>query len=163
ASPRIACICILGPNVHPSPPPPGKTQHTTIPTPPKTPPPPTLPPAPPPPPTPPPPPPPTLPPPPPPPPSPLPPPPPPPPPNEHPTPPPREKTQDITNAPHQNNPLHTTIFPAPLSSTNPAPHTPLTFSLLLSSCLDILQARSALKTADQDLGLLQAVDERLAC
>jgi hypothetical protein len=38
----------------------------------------------------------------------------------------------------------------------------LEFSFLLSSCLDIFEARAPHKTADQDFGLLQAVDERLA-
>jgi hypothetical protein len=33
---------------------------------------------------------------------------------------------------------------------------------LLSSCLDIFEARLPHKTADQDFGLLQAIDERLA-
>jgi hypothetical protein len=37
------------------------------------------------------------------------------------------------------------------------------FSLLLSSTLDIFEARSTNKSIDQDFGLLQAVDERLAC
>lgn len=36
------------------------------------------------------------------------------------------------------------------------------FSFLLSSSLDIFEARLPHKTADQDFGLLQAVDERLA-
>jgi trafficking protein particle complex subunit 2 len=39
---------------------------------------------------------------------------------------------------------------------------PLEFSFLLSSCLDIFESRAPHKTADQDFGLLQAVDERLA-
>ena len=39
---------------------------------------------------------------------------------------------------------------------------PLEFSFLLSSCLDIFEARAPFKTADQDFGLLQAVDERIA-
>ncbi|KAI9755360.1 MAG: 40S ribosomal protein S23 [Lichina confinis] len=39
----------------------------------------------------------------------------------------------------------------------------LDFSLLLTSTLDIFEARLARKSVDQDLGLLQAVDERLAC
>jgi hypothetical protein len=39
---------------------------------------------------------------------------------------------------------------------------PLEYSFLLSSCLDIFEARAPYKTADQDFGLLQAVDERLA-
>ena len=33
---------------------------------------------------------------------------------------------------------------------------------MLSSCLDIFEARAPYKTADQDFGLLQAVDERIA-
>lgn len=33
---------------------------------------------------------------------------------------------------------------------------------MLSSCLDIFEARMPQKTADQDFGLLQAIDERLA-
>jgi hypothetical protein len=33
---------------------------------------------------------------------------------------------------------------------------------LLNSCLDIFDIRSKTKTLDQDLGLLQAIDERLA-
>ena len=39
----------------------------------------------------------------------------------------------------------------------------LDFSLLLTSTLDIFEARLGRKSVDQDLGLLQAVDERLAC
>jgi hypothetical protein len=38
----------------------------------------------------------------------------------------------------------------------------LEFSFVLSSCLDIFEARIPHKTADQDFGLLQALDERLA-
>jgi hypothetical protein len=38
----------------------------------------------------------------------------------------------------------------------------LEFQFLLSSSLDIFEARLPHKTADQDFGLLQAVDERLA-
>jgi hypothetical protein len=38
----------------------------------------------------------------------------------------------------------------------------LQYSFLLSSCLDIFEIRMPHKTADQDFGLLQAVDERLA-
>jgi len=38
----------------------------------------------------------------------------------------------------------------------------LEFSFLLSSCLDIFEARTPHKTTEQDFGLLQAVDERLA-
>jgi len=54
-----------------------------------------------------------------------------------------------------NNPLHISLFP-------PEERAPLEFSFLLSSCLDIFEARLPHKTADQDFGLLQAVDERLA-
>lgn len=39
----------------------------------------------------------------------------------------------------------------------------LDFSLLLSSTLDIFEARLLRKSVDQDFGLLHAVDERLAC
>ncbi|KIX04944.1 uncharacterized protein Z518_05815 [Rhinocladiella mackenziei CBS 650.93] len=35
-------------------------------------------------------------------------------------------------------------------------------TFLLNSCLDIFDIRSQTKTVDQDLGLLQAIDERLA-
>ena len=38
----------------------------------------------------------------------------------------------------------------------------LDMSFLLNSCLDIFDIRMRSKTVDQDLGLLQAVDERLA-
>ena len=55
----------------------------------------------------------------------------------------------------QNNPLHISLFPA-------EERVPLEYSFLLSSCLDIFEARLPHKTADQDFGLLQAVDERLA-
>ncbi|KAF2142386.1 uncharacterized protein K452DRAFT_318038 [Aplosporella prunicola CBS 121167] len=54
-----------------------------------------------------------------------------------------------------NNPLHISLFP-------PEARAPLEFSFLLSSSLDIFEARLPHKTADQDFGLLQAVDERLA-
>ncbi|KAI9817650.1 MAG: hypothetical protein M1826_001496 [Phylliscum demangeonii] len=56
----------------------------------------------------------------------------------------------------QNNPLHVSLF---------APHTQSTldFHLLLSSTLDIFDARLQRKSVDQDFGLLHAVDERLAC
>lgn len=36
------------------------------------------------------------------------------------------------------------------------------FSFLLNSCLDIFEIRQKQTAIDQDLGLLQAVDERLA-
>ncbi|ORY08925.1 Sedlin [Clohesyomyces aquaticus] len=54
-----------------------------------------------------------------------------------------------------NNPLHISLFP-------PEERAPLEFQFLLSSCLDIFEARLPHKTLDQDFGLLQAVDERLA-
>ncbi|KAF1960236.1 Sedlin [Byssothecium circinans] len=54
-----------------------------------------------------------------------------------------------------NNPLHISLFP-------PEERAPLEYQFLLSSCLDIFEARLPHKTADQDFGLLQAVDERLA-
>lgn len=38
----------------------------------------------------------------------------------------------------------------------------LEMSFLLNSCLDIFEIRQNNKTSEQDLGLLQAVDERLA-
>ena len=57
---------------------------------------------------------------------------------------------------YQNNPLHISTFPP---DTRPE----LQFSLLLSSTLDIFDVRIAHKVALQDFGLLQAVDERLAC
>ncbi|KAF2490710.1 Sedlin [Lophium mytilinum] len=55
----------------------------------------------------------------------------------------------------QNNPLHISLFP-------PEKRAPLEFSLLLSSCLDIFEARLPRHTVDQDFGLLQAVDDRLS-
>ncbi|KAH7356513.1 Longin-like domain-containing protein [Rhexocercosporidium sp. MPI-PUGE-AT-0058] len=64
-----------------------------------------------------------------------------------------------------NNPLHISIFPsAPL---NTPLLTPLQYSLLLSSTLDIFEARSKINTnsgggLSGDYGLLHAVDERLA-
>ncbi|KAA8574559.1 hypothetical protein EYC84_006008 [Monilinia fructicola] len=77
-----------------------------------------------------------------------------------------------------NNPLHISIFPPhttpyPLSSSSPKStppvheslRTPLQYSLLLSSTLDIFDARSRTSGAQNltgDLGLLYAVDERLA-
>ncbi|KAJ5907979.1 hypothetical protein N7495_000661 [Penicillium taxi] len=55
----------------------------------------------------------------------------------------------------QDNPLHISLFP---------PHTDATieFSFLLNSCLDIFEIHRKQTSIDQDLGLLQAVDERLA-
>ncbi|CAD6448836.1 fdb2781d-bf6d-4f06-966c-79baff7efdf9 [Sclerotinia trifoliorum] len=78
-----------------------------------------------------------------------------------------------------NNPLHISIFPPhsppyPTSSSTLQTHTPvhetlrtpLQYSLLLSSTLDIFDARNRTSTGNQnltgDLGLLYAVDERLA-
>ncbi|KAF2197707.1 Sedlin [Delitschia confertaspora ATCC 74209] len=60
----------------------------------------------------------------------------------------------------QNNPLHISIFSSPNNSSNTT--TALEYEFLLSSCLDIFEARLPYKPADQDFGLLQAVDERLA-
>ncbi|KAE9976049.1 hypothetical protein BLS_002295 [Venturia inaequalis] len=54
-----------------------------------------------------------------------------------------------------NNPLHISLFP-------PGERDPLQFSFMLSSCLDIFDIRMPHKTAEQDFGLLQAIDERLA-
>jgi hypothetical protein len=51
--------------------------------------------------------------------------------------------------------LHISLFPA-------EERAPLEYQFLLSSSLDIFEARLPHKTADQDFGLLQAVDERLA-
>ena len=68
----------------------------------------------------------------------------------------------LTNTTHvlqlihsQDNPLHISLFP-------PHSDADLEMSFLLTSCLDIFDIRSRAKTFDQDLGLLQAVDERLA-
>ncbi|KAK6951014.1 hypothetical protein Daesc_007543 [Daldinia eschscholtzii] len=80
-----------------------------------------------------------------------------------------------------NNPLHITIFPSydPASNTRAPLRTPLQFSLLLSSTLDIFETRarraapsatggapaaaaSSTPLLTGDFGLLHAVDERLA-
>ncbi|KAI0853110.1 snare-like protein [Daldinia vernicosa] len=79
-----------------------------------------------------------------------------------------------------NNPLHITIFPSydPASNTRAPLRTPLQFSLLLSSTLDIFETRARRAGAAPtttttsstattpiltgDFGLLHAVDERLA-
>ncbi|KAJ4396612.1 hypothetical protein N0V93_000833 [Gnomoniopsis smithogilvyi] len=67
-----------------------------------------------------------------------------------------------------NNPLHISIFPShdPLTNTLTPIRTPLQFSLLLSSTLDIfdLRAKHSASAANLsgDYGLLHAVDERLA-
>lgn len=55
----------------------------------------------------------------------------------------------------KNNPLHMSLFPAGARDA-------VEYSFLLSSCLDIFEARAPHKTADQDFGLLQAINERLA-
>ncbi|OJI81589.1 hypothetical protein ASPTUDRAFT_47055 [Aspergillus tubingensis CBS 134.48] len=53
------------------------------------------------------------------------------------------------------NPLHVSLFPPYVEST-------IEFSFILNSCLDIFEIRRKQTSIDQDLGLLQAVDERLA-
>jgi trafficking protein particle complex subunit 2 len=55
----------------------------------------------------------------------------------------------------QDNPLHISLFP-------PHQNEMLDMSFLLHSCLDVFDIRMRSKTVNQDLGLLQAVDERLA-
>lgn len=72
----------------------------------------------------------------------------------------------------QNNPLHISIFPShdPATNTLKPIRTPLQFSLLLSSTLDIFDLRAKQTSAtvgagaplSGDYGLLHAVDERLA-
>ena len=62
----------------------------------------------------------------------------------------------------QDNPLHISVFP-PHSDT---PGAYLEFSFFLNSTLDIFDIRTRQKntaSVDQDLGLLQAIDERLSC
>ncbi|KAI4598118.1 hypothetical protein KJ359_003927 [Pestalotiopsis sp. 9143b] len=69
-----------------------------------------------------------------------------------------------------NNPLHTTLFPTSRDSASGQPvslRTPLQFSLLLSSTLDIFASRARHATVSGtllsgDFGLLHAVDDRLA-
>ncbi|KAK4447882.1 trafficking protein particle complex subunit 2-like protein [Podospora aff. communis PSN243] len=68
-----------------------------------------------------------------------------------------------------NNPLHISIFPSYDPTTNSfAPlRTPLQFSLLLSSTLDVFEQRARQNAANAtgltgDYGLLHAIDERLA-
>ncbi|CAG8935374.1 unnamed protein product [Penicillium salamii] len=53
------------------------------------------------------------------------------------------------------NPLHISLFPPYSDST-------IDFSFLLNSCLDIFDIRGKQTSIDQDLGLLHAIDERLA-
>lgn len=55
----------------------------------------------------------------------------------------------------QDYPLHVTVFP-------PFHESRLRFSILINSCLDIFDLRARNTFIDQDLGLLQALDERLA-
>ncbi len=55
----------------------------------------------------------------------------------------------------QDNPLHISLFP-------PHENDLLELSFLLNSCLDIFEIHQNNKIIEQDLGLLQAVDERLA-
>ncbi|KAG9997680.1 Sedlin, partial [Aureobasidium melanogenum] len=59
----------------------------------------------------------------------------------------------------QNNPLHISIFPA---EGDKEERSKLDFSFMLSTCLDIFEARLPEKNVGQDFGLLQAIDERLA-
>ncbi|KAL2264962.1 hypothetical protein VTJ83DRAFT_7472 [Remersonia thermophila] len=68
-----------------------------------------------------------------------------------------------------NNPLHTSIFPSydPATNSLRPVRTPLQFSLILSSTLDIFDLRARQNAAagvglTGDLGLLHAVDDRLA-
>jgi trafficking protein particle complex subunit 2 len=57
-------------------------------------------------------------------------------------------------------PLHISLLPP----HNTAPNASLEFLFLLNSCLDIFDLRArTTKLLDSDLGLLQAIDERLAC
>lgn len=55
----------------------------------------------------------------------------------------------------QDNPLHISLFP-------PYSDSMIEFSFLLNSCLDVFDIRQKQTSIDQDLGLLHAVDERLA-
>lgn len=55
----------------------------------------------------------------------------------------------------KDNPLHISLFPPYTDST-------IEFSFLLNSCLDIFEIRRKHTSIDQDLGLLHAIDERLA-
>ncbi|GAB1316266.1 Longin-like domain-containing protein [Madurella fahalii] len=68
-----------------------------------------------------------------------------------------------------NNPLHTSIFPSydPQTNTFRPVRTPLQFSLILSSTLDVFELRARQNAAagvglTGDFGLLHAVDDRLA-
>jgi hypothetical protein len=58
--------------------------------------------------------------------------------------------------------LHISLFPP--HNNNAAPNANLEFLFLLNSCLDIFDLRArTTKLLDSDLGLLQAIDDRLAC
>ncbi|OKP02312.1 hypothetical protein PENSUB_7076 [Penicillium subrubescens] len=61
----------------------------------------------------------------------------------------------IANGTYQDNPLHISLFPPYTDAT-------IEFSFLLNSCLDIFEIRRKQTSIDQDLGLLHAIDERLA-
>ncbi|KAL2016381.1 hypothetical protein VTK56DRAFT_3803 [Thermocarpiscus australiensis] len=68
-----------------------------------------------------------------------------------------------------NNPLHTSIFPSydPATNSLRPVRTPLQFALILSSTLDVFELRARHNAAagvglTGDLGLLHAVDDRLA-
>lgn len=60
----------------------------------------------------------------------------------------------------QNNPLHISLFPA--EGEEQSSRNRLEFSFMLSTSLDIFEARMPTKPVGQDFGLLQAIDERLA-
>ena len=66
----------------------------------------------------------------------------------------RSNTRERMLSP-QNNPLHISLFP-------PGERDALEFQFMLSSSLDIFEARLPEQSADHDFGLLQAIDERLA-
>ena len=76
---------------------------------------------------------------------------------------------NANRAPWQNNPLQTSVFPSYDPTTNsfrPA-RTPLQFSLILSSTLDVFELRARQNAAagtglTGDFGLLHAIDDRLA-
>jgi hypothetical protein len=65
----------------------------------------------------------------------------------------------LSNFCPKNNPLHISIFPAEGEKEE---RSKLDFSFMLSTCLDIFEARLPEKNVGQDFGLLQAIDERLA-
>lgn len=71
----------------------------------------------------------------------------------------RRTTTDPDTPPHQDNPLHISVFP----SHNSTPRAHLEYSFLLNASLDIFDLRSRDRNrVDQDLGLLQIIDERLS-